>query len=505
MLRERRGSKILGPQKPSSPGVSGQELLRNLVQRRQRIVSIGDTFTTDVIERIDYRDSQSLLDYETVVWNPNSLLDEYSADYDGSPYMGAKLLTDTDSAKIDEDLARRKSEMIELLKLGRSIVIFTPAPKRFYVATGEKKVVGRRVTRIVTERNILESIPIDGLSTVAAEGSMIGLVAREPYKEFWAAVKDYLRYEAYFEKPAGESLMFIKGTTKPVGAWLPLFNGNILFLPCFVMPESLAYKELRKIEDSCISSLLTLIEDLRASSGDFLLPQWSAQYYLAGEKAQDERIEALEGQISELIQRRDKTKEETAKLQSYKLLFTGTGKALEAVVAGVLRELGFEVQEPPPNRDDLIIKYADKVAVVEVKGKTKSAAEKDAAQLEKWVSAYYEKLGVIPKGVLIVNAFNETPLHGRTEPAFPEQMLGYSKGRNHCLITGIQLLGLYLECKNNPERRQSLIDSLFSTAGVFNDFRVWTSFIALGPGTPVPSESGTSNRQPPLPGASPLC
>jgi hypothetical protein len=488
------GSKIVRPRKPSNPGISQQELVRNLAQKRPRIVSIGDTFTTDVIETIGYRDSQSLLDYEAVIWDPNSLLDEYFADYDNSQYMGAKLLRDSDSAKIYEDLVRRKSEIIEMLKLGRSIVIFTPSPTRFYVATGEKKVAGRTVTRIVTERNVLEAIPVDGLSTVAAEGSMIGLVAREPYKKFWAAMKDYLRYEAYFEKPVGESLMFIKGTTKPVGAWLPAFNGNILFLPCFVMPESLAYKELRKVEDSCISSLLTLIEDLKASSGDFLLPPWSAQYYLPGEKAQDKVIKAVEGQISELIQRRDKKKDETARLQNYKLLFTGTGKALEVVVAGVLRELGFEVQEPPPGRDDLIIKYADKVAVVEVKGKTKSAAEKDGAQLEKWVSAYYEKHGVIPKGILIVNAFNETPLHQRTELAFPDQMLGYSKGRNHCLITGIQLLGLYLACKNDPESRQRLIDSLFSTAGVFDDFQMWTSFIDLRLGTVTGTETPNPDK-----------
>jgi hypothetical protein len=437
-------------------------------------------FATDVVEKIRYRGSQSLLDYEVVIWNPNSLLNEYSADYDNPEYMGAKALTDADSAKIREDMTRRKSEIAEMLRLGRSIVIFTPSPKRFYVATGEKKFGTKMITRMLTDSNVLQAIPVDGLSTMAAGGSMIELAARGPYERFWAVAKDYLGYDAYFEKPVGEPLMFVKGTTKPVGARLPTSNGNLLFLPCFVMPQHLTYKGLRTIEDSCIISLLTLIEELNALSGDFRLPPWSAQYYLPGEKAQEEGVKAVESQISGLIQQRDKKKEETARLKNYKLLFTGTGRALEVVAASVFREMGLEVLEPPPGRDDLIVKFGDKVAVVEVKGKTKSAAEKDAAQLEKWVSTYYEKHGVMPKGILIVNAFNETPLHGRTEPAFPDQMLPYSTGRGHCLITGLQFLGLYLQYKNHPESRQSLTDSLFSTAGVFADFRKWTSFLDSG-------------------------
>jgi len=57
----------------------------------------------------------------------------------------------------------------------------------------------------------------------------------------------------------------------------------------------------------------------------------------------------------------------------------------------------------------LILDYKGKIAVVEVKGLGKSAAENNAAQLEKWVSEYYLTKGIKPKGILIVNAYKDVP------------------------------------------------------------------------------------------------
>ena len=54
-----------------------------------------------------------------------------------------------------------------------------------------------------------------------------------------------------------------------------------------------------------------------------------------------------------------------------------------------------------PDRDDLILQYNDRIAVVEIKGVLrKSAAERHAAQLEKWVSSYFSDKGIRPKGIL---------------------------------------------------------------------------------------------------------
>ena len=81
--------------------------------------------------------------------------------------------------------------------------------------------------------------------------------------------------------------------------------------------------------------------------------------------------------------------------------------------------------EAEKGRSDKIAKYGEVAIVAEIKGVTKSAAEKHAAQLEKWVAQYFEENEVSPKGMLIVNGFCDMPLNERLEDVFPQQMLKY--------------------------------------------------------------------------------
>jgi hypothetical protein len=148
-------------------------------------------------------------------------------------------------------------------------------------------------------------------------------------------------------------------------------------------------------------------------------------------------------------------------------------------VGKIFKQLGFLVTEGLPGRDGLILKYKDKVAVVEVKGVTKSAAEKHAAQLEKWVSEYYSTYDIRPKGILVVNAFKDTPLINREEQTFPDQMISYCRGRNHCLLSGVQLLGIFLYCLCNHTMVDNIIEQIFSTDGVLDGFNNWKDFISI--------------------------
>ena len=114
---------------------------------------------------------------------------------------------------------------------------------------------------------------------------------------------------------------------------------------------------------------------------------------------------------------------------------------------------------------------------MEIKGLTGSAAEKNAAQLEKWASDFIDKNEKSAKPLLVVNAFRELPLEQRTEVAFPNQMLSYSKSRNHCLITTTQLLCLFIEITENPDCKDERINELLTTVGVYNRYSDYTNFI----------------------------
>jgi hypothetical protein len=102
---------------------------------------------------------------------------------------------------------------------------------------------------------------------------------------------------------------------------------------------------------------------------------------------------------------------------------------------------------------------------LEIKGLSKSAREKDAAQLEKWVSEYTVAHDRVPKGILLVNAWRERPIDRRDQPAFPAQMVPYATNRNHCLCTTSQLLSA-LTLSTTRSKRDAFLRTLFITNGV---------------------------------------
>jgi len=248
-------------------------------------------------------------------------------------------------------------------------------------------------------------------------------------------------------------------------------KGIVLLLPTFTT-EQIAESVVRETEVAYVEALLDFIKALKVSTGDFTLPVWTERFRLSGEPNRLAEIEEKERKITEVIADRDKLKEELKDIQSYKLLLSGTGRALEAIVKRVLTELGFEIREGAPGRDDFVAEYSGRAVVIEVKGKTKSAAERDAAQLEKWVSGHLEQTGIEPKGLLIVNAFCETPLDQRNEGAFPDQMRPYASRKGLCLMTTSQLLALYSACRANPACRDELIQKILDTVGVLPDYDV---------------------------------
>jgi hypothetical protein len=174
--------------------------------------------------------------------------------------------------------------------------------------------------------------------------------------------------------------------------------------------------------------------------------------------------------LAQLHQRREES-------EARDQLFLGYGRALEVQVRDVLELLGGTITEPPPGRDDWRVEFPEGKAVLEIKGVTKSAAERHAAQLEKWVASAYEESGEMPKGILVVNTWREKPLRERTEEDFPAQMVPYSKGRGHCLISGLQMFVIRAEVEANPDKAESWRKVLLKTKGPVTKAKNWQSVI----------------------------
>lgn len=345
----------------------------------------------------------------------------------------------------------RRNEFVEFLTLNRTIVVFT-APIQLH-----------------------EFLPIDELGVKAISGNRVDFKGPDYLKVFWESVQHDMQFFAHFTRPLGQEFLFVSATNKPVGAILRHQCGHLLFLPRLKWnPNPVNYQEV------CVhfvTAFEKLNEHLSPKKQILNSPAWSTHYGWDRERELRVDLASFQMKSDEITKKITTTTIELEVEDKLKALFTGTGNVLVETVISVFQELGVKAGPGEPGRDDVVVEFDGKNAVIEVKGRKSSAAESDAAQLEKWVAGFMEKNEKGAKGILLVNAYCETPLADRTNAAFPNQMLKYSTQREHCLMTTIQLLGLLLEVRAHPEKCVALVNSLFSTVGVHTQFTDWQAFL----------------------------
>jgi hypothetical protein len=393
------------------------------------------------VTQIDFNSARTILDFDAVFVDSAGFIDGNQPD--------------------PRAIGFRQEEFSEFLALGRNIVVFT-APVGLHVF-----------------------FPIPAVGVRAISGSRIDFRGPDHLKAFWQSVQEDMQFMAHFDVAPGQPFLFLSATNKPVGSLFRHGRGNILFLPWLKVNRHPSDDQV-----SCqnfVKAFEKLNEHLTPKKPVVAFPAWATHYGWEREQKLRAGLISLQQRSDEITKQITETSVDLGLEQKLKVLFTGKGDILVEAAISVLRELGAKADPGEPGRDDITVDFEKKYAVVEVKGKKGSAAESDAAQLEKWVAGFKEEKGKDPKGILLVNAYCEPPLTERTEPAFPDQMLKYSKQREHCLITAIQLLGLLLEARAHPEKRVDLVNSLFSTIGIYQQFTDWKKFLTAP--APAPTKA----------------
>ena len=398
-----------------------------------QICEIGNTFKKT--KKVSYLANNTFLDFDAVILFPDFINDIHSSNID-------KAYKRNDSLK----------EFIEHKK--KPIIIFAPYDE-FFVSNDNLSFSWHTL------------FPSNKFIIKRETGSKIEVLKNTIFTDFLGKYISYFHYTSYLQEYDGKSLLQAPLTKRTLG----FYNDNVIFLPS--LNESIL-----NVEDSFLSDLLNLTTQVTKEKEIQSLPDWANNYYLQNEKKVFTESIKLSQELLRLDSELKSKQSQILSFNQQKLIFTGTGNTLEKEIKKVFENLGFEILEADPNRDDLIIKYNDRISVVEIKGVVGTSAEKYANQLEKWVSNYFDETEIRPKGILIVNTFKDKPLNERTEPSFPHQMLKYSENREHCLMTSLQLFGLYTEAMKG-ERKEELINSLFDTIGVYQEFEKWNEFIEI--------------------------
>lgn len=292
------------------------------------------------------------------------------------------------------------------------------------------------------------------------------------------------------------------GPTQIVGGYRRYGQGLIIYLPSV---DGGAVEWAPYIND--VSELQNAL-----TSAPSALPKWIDQYQTAEDVKAFAQIAELTRQTSELQVQLDKQHAVIQASRDLKRLVFDTGTAFADAVSTALTELGLSVVEGPHPRADLLASNGTRFGAIEAKGVEGPAKEKDVRQTVQWIAEvnsalasskeeldadllrYAEQLAKLPidpdgndcKGFLILGTFRKHPLADRPHPDFPEPVTRVLERTDVCALTGLQLLGLILQSRQDPSLRPIIVKELFETRGVLQRAKNWNEFL-----TPRTAEQGS--------------
>lgn len=422
------------------------------------ILEIGNSLQSNYTREIKFLSNSYFLDADILIVNLDAVFMEFFELFVHAENL-TKLIKKDAFVKFIKQIEKRKEELHKYFQAGGNLLLFQSdrSLKKF-------KIMEEGTARD-SEFDFLTIFGMEEKKFKTKEVTGNNITTNDSYNIFFKEF--YPTYEVVYTKYEGKAIAAVSKTNEPVAICVPIEKGNIVILPkiemIYVDGEDDEYRFFRLL--SSLEGIDKELKDQKADAIEMNSPEWVKEYYIGNEKNELEVLEDLSKQAEEIYER---IEQQEAKLNEYerlKMLLFESGKNLEAMVEKVFAGFGYEILASVANRDDLIIKYNDQIAVIEVKGVNGSSGEKQAAQLEKWVSEYMIDHGIVPKGILIVNAFRDKPLEERTEKNFPDQMLKFSKGREHSLLTTTQLLELHLCFTNGKITLDQVHDILFKTIG----------------------------------------
>ena len=198
-------------------------------------------------------------------------------------------------------------------------------------------------------------------------------------------------------------------------------------------------------------------------------PKWIGEYELPNQRPVEEKILNTKNKIDELKSTLLLEKQNLRKERRFLKLLYETGDALEKIVLDALTELGAKVDKPEKtNLEDGRIEDPDgRHGMLEIKGVTGSASLKNVRQVNDWVQKAIVEEAWKGKGILIVNAFRNTPLKDRENP-FPKNCIAAAKRVKVSMLTTADLFHAICSYQKGDWDPKSFWNQIFENDGVCN-------------------------------------
>ena len=421
---------------------------------KKRIISIGFDIPGFDDCCYNYNSSQSLLDADIVIFEP-----DFSCYKQDSIHRGAPCFDKNESFTLIKNTEHWHLEISTALREGKTVFVFMSQYREIFVNTEGEEVFGieepaQGVARMFPyPYNNYMFLPIDIHDLIPKEGSKLIFGGDDSFVTLWNEFKNYIRYECYFDWGIEIPLFLTKTGNKPVGGLFRRGKGNLVLLP----PIRYSKEEFIELDEEegevvwineaigfgkrLVKTLIDIDSSLRNSAEVSPPPNWiqEDEYRLKSETGLTEEITTISEEIKKLEQEKNTLSNKLQKEKKLKNLLFEKGKPLENVVIEALKILGYEAENYDDGNlelDQIILAPDGERYIGETEGKDNSAINIEKfRQLESNIQEDLQRENVSKPatGILFGNGFRITHPKKRVEQ-FTKKCISNAKRSSTILV-----------------------------------------------------------------------
>ncbi|RZJ87915.1 MAG: hypothetical protein EOO20_14925, partial [Chryseobacterium sp.] len=341
-----------------------------------KTAEIGETFDPEYIDRISYFSDDYFLDCDILIIDLAKVYREMDLMAVGQDENHPGWLQDDTYLYIQGKIKQRKIQLADYLNNGGNLFITIP-----HYTVGKFFMQSASAEYNTVEIDLLDAIGLDSKDFVLELKKGTNVVfTEEIFREFFQEFScSYLFSYASYK---GMAIARINNTNHPVSIIISKSRGNVILMPELRISAE-DHDEFQFRNSVILKAFQMIDQELKTRYKpipDISVPEWCSGIYLSNESAQVKKL-------NKLFEERDKIQLQISRQQAFltrytdlkELLFTSS-TTLEERVKKIFVEFGYEILFAEERRDDLIVRYKDDVAVIEIKGLKGSAAEANAAQ-----------------------------------------------------------------------------------------------------------------------------
>jgi hypothetical protein len=158
-------------------------------------------------------------------------------------------------------------------------------------------------------------------------------------------------------------------------------------------------------------------------------------------------------------------------LESLKNALLGVeGEDVIAACVRIFSRLGYAVSNK--SQDELILSGSGKTDIIaKVVKSTGQVQRSELASLTRSVLDFWDTNDVEPKGILVACTWTGKAPAERVEADFAEGLAEFAQKKSLCLMTTVQLFGLYRDCENGKHSSDELRKQITETTGQLQGFQ----------------------------------